>query len=230
MKNINWDDVLQIGELDKNSETVMRTIEKTIQKYTQPLKCRQNASLPWLNSDIYQLMKKRDIALKKSLLTKTQTDIIHFKSLRNKVISEMRKAKTAYFEQLIIESGGNSSSLCKCINKLSKREGTQRKPLVELNINGRLNTDSTEIANEFNRYFTQSVEELAMRFKTIQLPQNVINGTPSSFHISEVDEHKILQIINQLNNSRAKDIFGMDTAFVKTYSACLIKPLVNLIN
>lgn len=28
MKNINWDDVLQIGELDKNSETVMRTIEK----------------------------------------------------------------------------------------------------------------------------------------------------------------------------------------------------------
>lgn len=46
MKSINWDDVLQIGELDKNSETVIRTIEKAIQKYTQLLKCRQNASLP----------------------------------------------------------------------------------------------------------------------------------------------------------------------------------------
>ncbi len=99
---------------------------------------------------------------------------------------------------------------------------------MELHINGRLSTDSTEIANEFNRYFIQSVEELAICFEPIQLPQNAINDTPSS--ISEVDEDKISQIINQLNNSRAKDIFGMDTVFVKTYSACLLKPLVNLIN
>ncbi len=117
----------------------MRNIEQIIHKYRQPLKCRQNsASLPWLNSDVHQLMKKRDIALKKSLLTKTQTDILSFKSLRNKVVSETRKVKTAYFEQLIIESGGNSSSLWKCINKLSKREGIQRKTLLELHINGRL--------------------------------------------------------------------------------------------
>lgn len=54
------------------------------------------------------LMKKRDLALKKSLLTKTQTDILSFKSLRNKVVREMRKEKTAYFEQLMAESGGNS--------------------------------------------------------------------------------------------------------------------------
>ncbi len=101
---------------------------------------------------------------------------------------------------------------------------------MELHINGRLSTDSTEIANEFNRYFIQSVEELAICFEPIQLPQNAINDTPSSFYISEVDEDKISQIINQLNNSRAKDIFGMDTAFVKKYSACLLKPLVNLIN
>ncbi len=106
----------------------MRNIEQIIHKYRQPLKCRQNsASLPWLNSDVHQLMKKRDIALKKSLLTKTQTDILSFKSLRNKVVSETRKVKTAYFEQLIIESGENSSSFWKCINKLSKREGIQRK-------------------------------------------------------------------------------------------------------
>ncbi len=120
--------------------------------------------------------------------------------------------------------------LWKCINKLSKREDIQRKPLLELHINGRLCTDSTEIANEFNRYFIQSVEELALCFEPIQLPQNAINDTPSSFYISEVDEDKIFQIINQLNNSRAKDIFGMDTAFVKKYSVYLLKPLVNLIN
>lgn len=123
--------------------------------------------------------------------------------------------RTAYFEQLISESGGNSSSLWKCINKLSKRECIQRKPLLQLHIKGTLSTDSTEIANEFNRYFIQSVEELAIRFEPVQLPQNAINDTPSFFYISEVDEGKILQIINQLNNSRAKDIFGMDTNILR---------------
>jgi len=95
------------------------------------------------------------------------------------------------------------------------KEGIQRKPVLELNINGRLSTDSTEIANELNKYFIQSVEELDVCFKPVQLPQHAIKDTSSSFYISEVDEDKILQIINQLNNSRAKDIFGMDTAFVK---------------
>ncbi len=131
---------------------------------------------------------------------------------------------------MIAESGGNSSSLWKCINKLSKREGIQIKPSLELHINGRLSTDSTEIANEFNRYFIQSVDELAICFEPIQLPQNAINDTPSYFYISEVDEGKIFQIINQLNNSKSKDILGMDTAFVKKYSACLLKPLVHLIH
>ncbi len=82
--------------------------------------------------------EKERYCFEKVFAYKTQTDILSFKSLRNKVVSETRKVKTAYFEQLIIESGGNSSSLWKCINKLSKREGIQRKTLLELHINGRL--------------------------------------------------------------------------------------------
>lgn len=34
----------------------------------------------------------------------------------------------------------------------------------------------------------------------------------------------------QLNNSKAKDIFGMDALFLKKYSAILISPLLHLIN
>ncbi len=185
----------------------MKKLFKSIHKYTRS---QNSASLQWLYSDIHQLIKKRDLALKKFLLTKTQTDILSFKSLGNKVVTESGKSKTAYFEQLIAESGGNSSSLWKCINKHSKREGIQRKPLLELYINERLSTDSTEIANKFNIYFVQSVEEFALCFGPVQLPQYVIKDTPSSFYISEADEDKILQTINQLNNSRAKDIFGMD--------------------
>lgn len=76
----------------------MKTLTDVIQKYTQVLKYSQRRrALPWLNKDIFQLMKKRDLALKHSLLTKTNTDIFVFKGLRNKVVRELRKAKTNYF-------------------------------------------------------------------------------------------------------------------------------------
>jgi len=49
--------------------------------------------------------------LKKSLLSKTNIDLLNFKGLRNAVVRELRKAKTAYFMQLIEDSEGNSASL-----------------------------------------------------------------------------------------------------------------------
>lgn len=71
------------------------------------------------------------------------------------------------------------------------------------------------------------MEELAICFEPVQLPQNAINYIPSSFYISEIDENNIFQKIYQLNNSRPKYIFGMDITFIKKYCACLLKPLVN---
>lgn len=79
---------------------------------------------------INQLMKKRDLALKKSIKTKLQTDILVFKGLRNKVISELRKAKSSYFMQLFAESHGNSSLIWKHINKLTNHKSIQSKGIV----------------------------------------------------------------------------------------------------
>lgn len=62
-------------------------------------------------------MKQRDLAFKKSITTKLYTDNVIFKSFTNKVVSKIRKAKTAYFMHLMEESGGNSSCIWKHIGK-----------------------------------------------------------------------------------------------------------------
>lgn len=46
-----------------------------------------------------------------------QTDILIFKGLKNKVVSELRKAKSSYFMQLFADSHGNSSLIWKHMNK-----------------------------------------------------------------------------------------------------------------
>lgn len=45
---------------------------------------------------IRKLMKKRDLSLKTSLRAKLNTDLLIYRSLRNKVVFELWKAKATY--------------------------------------------------------------------------------------------------------------------------------------
>ena len=86
-------------------DTMMKTFTTLMQKYTQKLrKPRCPRVLPWLNKDIHQLMKKRDHALKQSLVTRNHSDTLIFKGLRNKV----HMAKTCYFMQLMLTQKGKA--------------------------------------------------------------------------------------------------------------------------
>lgn len=67
------------------TEILLNTVAGVIQKFTWPLKCRRRRTLPWINDDVCQLMKKRDQALKTSLFTKLHTDIFNYKGLRKRV-------------------------------------------------------------------------------------------------------------------------------------------------
>ncbi len=57
-------------------------------------------------------------------------------------------------------------------------------------------------------FFVKS-EELAANFSSARLSRDVVRN--SSFYISQVDQDKIGKMINQLNHSKAKDIFGLDS-------------------
>ena len=91
-------------------------------------------------------------------------------------------------------------------------------------------TDKATMAHEFNMYFIQSAEELTQNFDA----PTIINKTevePSdSFCIKEVNEAKIAEIIKKLSDTKAKDIYNLDTCFIKKYSSILIRPVTHLIN
>ncbi len=74
------------------------------------------------------------------------------------------------------------------------------------------------------------MEELATNFKPIELSETSVNDTANSFSITQTDQGKVQQIINQLHNSKTKDIFGLDTDFIKKYSDTLIRPITHMIN
>ena len=113
----NWEMVTGELDLDTSVNNLTSIMGNLINKHTKTWKSRpKKYSLPWFSKDIHQLTKKRDLALKRSLTTKNNTDHLLFTALRNKVVSELRKARSNYFCKLIEEANGNSSKLWQHIN------------------------------------------------------------------------------------------------------------------
>jgi len=119
------------------------------------------------------MMKKRDVALKIFLKSGLPTDRLAFTSQRNKVTTELRKAKASFFLETIRNAQGNSRIIWKTIDKLIGKEKSKCEN-IRLNINGKIIADSFAIATNFNEYFLTVVQKLANNSKNV-LPPLIIS-------------------------------------------------------
>ena len=113
-------------------------------------------SLPWIDCDLRSLMRHRDWLHKKAIKDSeenSQTVWDAYKSVRNKVTSELRRAKTNYYHNLC-SSNIHPSELWKRLHKLLSKTKSQGPKSVT--VNGNEVTNKTEIAEAMNFYFTHS--------------------------------------------------------------------------
>ena len=112
-------------------------------------------------------MKKRDLALKKSLVTKNNADHMTFTSLRNKVVSELRKAKSNYFFKLVEEANGSSSKLWQQIHRLTDSSKQKHPKITSLKVdNNRIESIVSQWQMFLTIFFIESVHELASHFNS----------------------------------------------------------------
>ena len=78
--------------------------------------------------------------------------------------------------------------------------GSNTATRLEIMVNNNLTQDAVEIAIAFNSYFIDSV---------------IVNDAQPVFIIREVSESKLNKVISSVKNSKAKDVFGLDSTFLK---------------
>lgn len=185
---------------------------------------------PWIDSECLKVMKERDILLKKALKSGLTTDRQLFTLARNKVVNKLRKAKASFFINIINEAKGNNKIIWKNINKLTGKKQNIASDNLEININNVLVRDPLAIATEMNAYFINSVSEITQQFAPIEHVNYPDNYSLTAFKIDEISDVDVLSIINSLNHSKAKDVHGFDTHFLKLYKDSLISPIKHLLN
>lgn len=63
-----------------------------------------------------------------------------------------------------------------------------------------------------------------------QQVSTAFDNTQPKFHIQQITEREVIDIISGLNNSKAKDIYGLDTSLLKSHKEALAPPIMRLVN
>ena len=82
----------------------------------------------------------------------------------------------------------------------------------------------------FNSHFIDSVQDLAQGFGLREKVITPSNDNLPLFGISEVPESSITKILGKFKNSKAKDAFTCDCAFLKKYKSIICTPIAHLVN
>ena len=91
-------------------------IQRSVPRRTVPIK----SSSPWLNSEIRRLTSKRERLFRLFKRSKSSDHLDKYKSLRNTIVSKVRAAKTAFFENLA-QSYNDSKKFWSIIKVLNPR-------------------------------------------------------------------------------------------------------------
>lgn len=144
------EDVLVPNNIDQSllkwSELFLRTMHQFIPHAMLP----DRQTLPWLTKTLVNAIKRRNYLFKKSKQTGDEGSFLKYKTLRNKIVRDLRKAKQAFFSNL---QPNNSKQFWRTVRQISTTRTTI--PVLSSSTNEQLSaTTSSEKSNLLNNYFS----------------------------------------------------------------------------
>ena len=133
--------------------TFLDIMEQCIPRAILP--CRKN--LPWMNKEIIQLIRKRNLYFRKAHRSGNDGDRMIFKKLRNTVVAKLRHNKKAFFVRMHPHSQKEFWKLVKILNP----KGNTLPTLVTATTTATSNLDKANLLNSaFMKNFNYSVPGL----------------------------------------------------------------------
>lgn len=184
--------------------------------------------LPWINSNIRKLIRKRNRIFRKYKRNKSNTNFERFKHARNEVTKNLRKAKHEYFQNL--------ATKLKTSNDLSSRDywktlksfisPAQKSSIPPLLHDNRYVEDNNEKADLLNTYFAQ---QTLLDDNMTNPPEFEIRDRPSLNTIL-ISPSEVEDILRSLKIGKASGPDMINNRVLKELANPLAKPLSDLFN
>jgi hypothetical protein len=152
-----------------------------------------------------------------------------FKSVYQRTI---RAAKKLHISNKLRENANNPKKTWQTLNEiLGKGERTNN--VQQINVNGHVSSDNLDMANHFNKFFTNVGEEIANSVPPInKKPEDFINyGRPiPNLQLGNTTAEHVIKTIKKLQPKNSCDIDGVSTKMIKFIGSEIAKPLAYIFN
>ena len=183
----------------------------------------------WMTTELHHLIKTRNKFHRKiSANTDSPSDnqIKHYLKFRNYVTNKIRRTKKLYYSQTL---STDRKSFFRCLQTFTGKARTRCQTGIDyLHYSNKTHTDSKQIADSLNHYFTNINSDLPEATLPHHEPSSRGNKPP--FQFQHVDHYDVLKILMTLNPNKRGGLTQIPTFVYQTIGPLLAVPLSLLIN
>ena len=158
---------------------------------------------PWLTENIRNAINYRDYLKKRAVVTSSNEYHNVYKKARNHVNKLVKNTKTRYYRETIDKTKNNPKKMWKHINQLIGR-GSKSTNIPYINFNGNSSSNSNDIADTFNTYFTEIGQDLADQIpQTNNSIDEFIEPVSHTFKFKNISIQEVRNVLEKLNTSKS---------------------------
>lgn len=235
VSNISWTEVISESSPERKYDLFLTELEKALDKCCPFTKAKNRKTKnDWYNKDLRKEKLKKEKLLKRLRKDHNTVNYQLYIDQRNKYNSLIRREKTKYYHNLLESSSNDSKKQWEtCKEILGTKQQEQSLP-DQFQSQGKNITNSKEIANAFNEFFTTVGPNLAKKIKKSKkhfLTYLKKKQRPKTiFKFKEVSENEIRKIVATMKPKRSSSFDGMSNMILKRIIPWITIPLTNIIN
>ena len=179
--------------------------------------------VPWFSDEIKEIKKRRRKAEKLWRRTKKDSDLMHFKSIKNEANHLMKQAKPDFYTNLVNENSHNQKKLY----AVAKNLLTPKKDLCFPDYH-----DMNSLANELGQYFTTKVETIRSQLNSVDTQHTSIPSSTITYQLSDFDplsEEEVQKLILD-TAKKSCSLDPMPTSLMLECQDILLPVITSLIN
>ena len=177
-------------------------------------------NLPWLNKNLVQLMRKRNMLFSRAKRSCRNSDFEKYKRMRNRVVSQLCEAKSRFFNTI---NPHNAKKFWKAVKYLNKTHNSIP-VLCDGNSEARSDGDKAEMLGDFfTKCFNQAVPPLSPSNSTLNSEHTI----PDDLLCTEEEVHFFL---TNLDTSKATGPDGISACMLKSTADSVTPSVTTLLN
>ena len=186
---------------------------------------------PWITKGIFNSIKVRNKLYKLYLKKPSEQSLNKYKQYRNRLTSIIKTSKKMHYSKELGKAEGDLNATWKVINNITNRN-KQKAQIERIKIDNNELTDSAEIANAFNSYFTSIGPDLASQIKSDNCNFTQFLNRPSENTMFFVSTHQyeIKEIVKKLKSKSSAGYDGISTKLLKQIINNIASPLAFIFN